>query len=97
MALGALKLTTWLPPSSSASAAHSGSQANICSRASAMREKSSSAATAAHLNICMVMTLKSMSAVSADGHDVLQKNRIAAIIRQSVARVLQAHPAEFAG
>src|SRR6185295_17901892 len=89
---------TLSPPSSWASAAHSGSHANTLSAAAAGSMASAVLNATKNLRIVfMFVTLEFVGAVRAQTHDVLEKDLVVGhVAARLVARGLQAHPAELA-
>src|SRR5258708_2541298 len=96
-AVVALNTLTSLPPSSVASAAHSGSQANTLSAAWAapIDDRRNAAARAERRN--MVGLLESVGAMRAQADGVLQNELVVGRRLPLVAIVLQAEAAELTG
>src|SRR5882672_5913184 len=89
---------TLSPPSSCASALHSGSQANTLSAAAAGSAASAEPSATTNLGIAfMFVTSEFVGAVGAQTHDVLEEYLIVGhVAARFVARDLQADPAELA-
>src|SRR5579863_2710851 len=98
-AVVAVYTLTLSPPSSPASAPHSGSQANTFSAASAGTDSADSAIARKIRDACfMVVSSELVRAVRAHAHDVLDENlAVGQPHARVIARVLQPHAAELAG